>query len=154
MSKLSIAFTIVMVCLAMTHSVNAGDHAGIREEHVVAHKQHDQWSAEYAKMRVEHLRALAAFAKLQASIFEHEAELVEHEEAIRAQEYHAIHYWEEICEHDDHDDDAAHKQLEKEHAAFGASHAAMAKQHKQVKANHEELHALRLKINQMVKDLQ
>lgn len=152
MSKLSIAFTIVMVCLAMNHSVNAGYHAGIKDEQVAAHKQHDPWSAERAKMRGDHLRALAVIAKLQANIFEHETALVEHEEEIRLHEGRAIHHGEEIRSCEDHGEDAAHKKLEKEHASFQASHVAMAAQREKVKANHEQLHALLSKIVKLVKE--
>ena len=84
MSKLSIAFTIVMVCLAMNHSVGAVDHAVIKDEQVATNKQHDPWSAECARMRGDYLRALAVIAKLQANIFEHETALVKHEEIGRA----------------------------------------------------------------------
>lgn len=154
MSKLSIAFTIVMVCLAMNLSVNAGDHSVIKDEQGAAHKQQDPWSAERAKMRGDRLQALAVIAKLQANIFEHETALVEHEEEIRLHEDRAIHHGAEIRSHEGHGEDAAYKKLEKEHASFKDSHVAMAEQREKVKANREQLHPLLSKIVKLVKEQQ
>ncbi|MEE2938566.1 MAG: hypothetical protein VYA84_21475 [Planctomycetota bacterium] len=151
MSKLSIAFTIVMVWLAMNHGVGAVEHTVRSDEQVAANKQHDPWSAERVKMRDNHLPALAVIAKLPANIVEHEAVLVEHEGEIRAHEGRVIHHGEEIRSCEDRCEDAACKKLEKEHVSFNASHPAMAEQREKVRANHEQLHTLLSKVVKLVK---
>jgi hypothetical protein len=122
---------LVALLSAAAYSLAAApkvDHGAMKEEHTQAAAEHEEWLVQISKQKVEHRRALAALAEIQARIFEHEATLEELAEHARRHETHIHDHEHEIAEH--------------EAGGEGEDHAALARSHAKFMNEHEEMSAL------------
>ena len=116
-------------------------HAEMLKEHHQAHEEHDAALARLGKWRVEHRRALAALASLQAAILEHDASLEELAEHARIHEDHIRHHEEEIHEHDAGGAGTAHEKLAESHKKMLDDHKKFQQSLDHVEDDHDRLMA-------------
>ena len=103
------------------------EHAEMKKEHAKVHAEHDVLLGKIGKAKIEHRRALATLAEIQARILRHEAMLEELAEHAREHEDHIHHHDEEIAEHDKSGKDTDHAKLMVAHKAMIAEHTAIMK---------------------------
>jgi len=115
------------------------DHGAMHKEHEAADAEHEKWMDEIAQMRIEHRKALAALARVEAMIFEHDAELEQQAEEIRQHSRHLHHHEAEIAAHEASGDDSEHAKLARQHAEFEKVHAAMKKSQGQFREHHSQM---------------
>lgn len=111
----------------------------MRSEHETSLAQHKQWQVQISKMRVDHSKALAALAHLQAEILAHAAELDDMSSHIMQHEA-------EIKSHDkamlDHEKGGAgdqHDHKKTTHDDIMKHHRSLAKQIESEATDHHEL---------------
>ena len=84
-----VALPVAVQSQAQPKKKTATPHATMQKDHEAAEADHSKWESDIATWRVEHLRALATLAEVQAKILRHDAALLEHAEHIRLHEEHA-----------------------------------------------------------------
>lgn len=115
------------------------EHEAMRKEHAAAHREHDEMLKQVGKWKIEHRKALAVLAQLQAAILEHEAELEELAEHAREHEDHILHHDEEFHEHEKSGDAKGHQELAASHKKMLAEHEKIKKSLGQFKDDHDAL---------------
>lgn len=120
-------------------SVSGPEHASMLKEHQKAHSEHDAALSQLSKWRVEHRRALAALASLQAKILEHDASVEELAEHARVHEDHIRHHEDEIHDHEAGGSGADHAHLADHHKKLLKEHQDFQKAMNSVEDNHEHL---------------
>jgi|GEM_PF-1987935 len=122
------------------------EHSAMLKEHHQAHEEHDAALTQLGRWRVEHRKALAAIAAIQARIYEHDAAIEELAEHARLHEDHIRHHEEEIHEHERSGDAGAHEQLSELHQKLLAEHKTFQEAMHHVEDDHsrlmKELHRL------------
>lgn len=122
------------------------EHSAMLKEHRQAHEEHDAALTQLGRWRVEHRKALAAIASIQARIYEHDAAIEELAEHARLHEDHIRHHEEEIHEHERSGDAGAHEQLSELHQKLLSEHKKFQEAMHHVEDDHsrlmKELHRL------------
>jgi len=135
---------------AMADEKHAEEHAAMEKEHRDAVMDHAKWQKEIGRYRVEHLKALALLAKLQAHVLDHQAHVEEHAENIRIHDRHIRLHAREIAEHEAGGEGKEHAELAESHKHMLEDHQKMAKEHDTLDVKHDELMKV---LQQIVKSL-
>jgi len=165
--KLLSAFLVgVLVSLAATLPVRADDsdkaadtgaadaheaeHKAMEQQQRQAYAEHQKWSRQLAKWRIDHHRASAALARLQATIAEHEAVLVEIEQHIREHREHILNHARAIARHKHGDESVPHDKLQGMHKRLQDRHGHIGKAVEKVSGHHERVMAA---FKNLIKDI-
>ena len=131
-------FAFLLAC-SPTLALVADDHGEMKKEHQAASAEHQQWASSIKTMQVEHLKAMAVLARLQAELLAHEAELkvqlmhIEEHDAEMAEHSH------EIAHHEKSGDDSDHEKFAKFHEKLMKRHKAIMKSQSKVEDHHGDL---------------
>jgi chromosome segregation ATPase len=154
MRHLFLLSLVVLLAMFISSAHSADDakneHAVMKKDHVRVHQEHDQLLRQIGKWKVEHRRALATLAEVQARILNHEAALEELAEHAREHEDHIEHHDEEIAMHDKEGSDKDHAKLADAHKKLIDEHAKVMKVSSELEDNHEQLMQLLGKLQELI----
>ncbi|QDS91732.1 hypothetical protein FF011L_04650 [Roseimaritima multifibrata] len=125
-AALTLAAAVLFPLATPAFADDSDDHQHMLEEHAAAKQQHAAWLAKAEKMKVDHRKALAAMARLEAEILDHEAELEEQISKIRVHEMLIEAHESSIAAHEA-GDDVDHEKLSKQHQQIHRQHEQMEK---------------------------
>ena len=130
---------VVSPLYAVAQETATEQHSHMNEEHSTAGSDHLAWRAKIGKMRAEHQSALAALARLQADLLEHEAELEMMTVHIDMHEMEMASHDDAMSAHEESGEGAQHDELSTEHADVMGAHAKMEKMIEAAEAHHKDM---------------
>ena len=130
---------VISPLYAVSQETATEEHSHMNEEHSTAGVDHLTWRAKIGKMRAEHQSALAALARLQADLLEHEAELEMMTVHIDMHEMEMASHAEAMHAHEESGEGEQHGELKSEHAEVMGAHAKMGKMIEAAQGHHKEL---------------